>query len=146
MEIVYVIGHVNPDTDSIAAAIGYAWCLCERDGVDAIPARRPSRPPKPPTIGSTYEWLLSLKAAVNDAHNCSCNLHNIASRSSISSGFFNIPTAPSALILSIIELSPYPEKKTTRTYRQGRVWRRLRCLATWTHGTADRVAVRVYWV
>ncbi len=35
----YVIGHVNPDTDSIAAAIGYAWLLRERDGIDAIAAR-----------------------------------------------------------------------------------------------------------
>ena len=35
----YIIGHVNPDTDSIAAAIGYAWLLRERDGLDAIPAR-----------------------------------------------------------------------------------------------------------
>jgi len=36
---VYVVGHVNPDTDSIAAAIGYAWLLRERDGIDAIAAR-----------------------------------------------------------------------------------------------------------
>jgi manganese-dependent inorganic pyrophosphatase len=36
---VYVIGHVNPDTDSIAAAIGYAWLIRERDGIDAIAAR-----------------------------------------------------------------------------------------------------------
>ena len=35
----YVIGHVNPDTDSIASAMGYAWLLRERDGVDAIAAR-----------------------------------------------------------------------------------------------------------
>jgi len=35
----YVIGHVNPDTDSIAAALGYAWLLRERDGIDAIAAR-----------------------------------------------------------------------------------------------------------
>jgi manganese-dependent inorganic pyrophosphatase len=35
----YVIGHVNPDTDSIAAAIGYAWLLHERDNLDAVPAR-----------------------------------------------------------------------------------------------------------
>jgi manganese-dependent inorganic pyrophosphatase len=35
----YVIGHVNPDTDAIAAAIGYAWLLRERDGEDAIAAR-----------------------------------------------------------------------------------------------------------
>jgi manganese-dependent inorganic pyrophosphatase len=36
---VYVSGHVNPDTDSIAAALGYAWLLRERDGVDAIGSR-----------------------------------------------------------------------------------------------------------
>ena len=39
MESVFVIGHVNPDTDSIAAALGYAWCLRERDGVDTVAAR-----------------------------------------------------------------------------------------------------------
>lgn len=39
MSRVYVIGHVNPDTDSIAAAVGYAWLLRERDGTDAIAAR-----------------------------------------------------------------------------------------------------------
>lgn len=36
---VYVIGHVNPDTDSIASAMGYAWVLRERDGIDTIAAR-----------------------------------------------------------------------------------------------------------
>jgi len=36
---VYVIGHVNPDTDSIAAAMGYAWLLRERDGIDTVAAR-----------------------------------------------------------------------------------------------------------
>ena len=36
---IYVIGHVNPDTDTIAAAIGYAWLLRERDGTQAIAAR-----------------------------------------------------------------------------------------------------------
>jgi len=37
---VYVIGHRNPDTDSIAAAMGYAWFLDETmDGVNVIPAR-----------------------------------------------------------------------------------------------------------
>ncbi|MBI9049539.1 MAG: DHH family phosphoesterase [Anaerolineaceae bacterium] len=36
---IYVIGHLNPDTDSIASAIGYAWLLRERDNVDAIAAR-----------------------------------------------------------------------------------------------------------
>jgi len=39
MEELYVIGHVNPDTDSIASAIGYAWLLRERDGEDAVAAR-----------------------------------------------------------------------------------------------------------
>jgi len=36
---IYVIGHVNPDTDSIAAAIGYAWYLRERDAEEVIAAR-----------------------------------------------------------------------------------------------------------
>jgi manganese-dependent inorganic pyrophosphatase len=36
---IYVVGHVNPDTDSIAAAIGYAWLLKERDGSNTIAAR-----------------------------------------------------------------------------------------------------------
>ncbi len=35
----YVIGHVNPDTDTIASAMGYAWLLRERDGIEAIAAR-----------------------------------------------------------------------------------------------------------
>ncbi len=36
---IYVIGHINPDTDSIAAAMGYAWLLRERDGLKTIAAR-----------------------------------------------------------------------------------------------------------
>jgi manganese-dependent inorganic pyrophosphatase len=36
---VYVIGHLNPDTDAIASAMGYAWLLGERDGRNAIAAR-----------------------------------------------------------------------------------------------------------
>ncbi len=36
---IYVIGHVNPDTDSIASAMGYAWLLRERDGAETIAAR-----------------------------------------------------------------------------------------------------------
>ncbi len=36
---VFVIGHVNPDTDAIASAMGYAWLLQERDGANAVPAR-----------------------------------------------------------------------------------------------------------
>jgi manganese-dependent inorganic pyrophosphatase len=36
---IFVIGHVNPDTDSIASAMGYAWLLRERDGADTVAAR-----------------------------------------------------------------------------------------------------------
>ena len=36
---IYVIGHINPDTDSIASAMGYAWLLHERDGTDTIASR-----------------------------------------------------------------------------------------------------------
>jgi manganese-dependent inorganic pyrophosphatase len=36
---IFVVGHVNPDTDSIAAAMGYAWLLHERDGLDTVAAR-----------------------------------------------------------------------------------------------------------
>ena len=36
---IYIIGHVNPDTDSIAAAMGYAWLLKERDALDTVAAR-----------------------------------------------------------------------------------------------------------
>jgi manganese-dependent inorganic pyrophosphatase len=39
MSPTYVIGHVNPDMDSIASAVGYAWLLRERDSDDFIPAR-----------------------------------------------------------------------------------------------------------
>ncbi|HVN17097.1 MAG TPA: DHHA2 domain-containing protein [Anaerolineales bacterium] len=39
MDQIYVIGHVNPDTDSIAAAMGYAWLLRERDQAETVAAR-----------------------------------------------------------------------------------------------------------
>lgn len=39
MAPIYVIGHVNPDTDSIASAMGYAWLLRERDGEEVVAAR-----------------------------------------------------------------------------------------------------------
>jgi manganese-dependent inorganic pyrophosphatase len=35
----YVIGHINPDTDSIAAAMGYAWLLQNQTEENIIPAR-----------------------------------------------------------------------------------------------------------
>ena len=50
-KITYVIGHVNPDTDSIASAIGYAWLLRERDGVNAVAARAGS-------INQQTAWVL----------------------------------------------------------------------------------------
>jgi manganese-dependent inorganic pyrophosphatase len=37
--VIYVIGHRNPDTDTIAAALGYAWLLATRDGLNCRPAR-----------------------------------------------------------------------------------------------------------
>ena len=36
---IYVIGHVNPDTDSIAAAMGYAWLLQNETGEPVVAAR-----------------------------------------------------------------------------------------------------------
>jgi manganese-dependent inorganic pyrophosphatase len=36
---IYVTGHVNPDTDTIAAAMGYAWLLRQRDGLDTVASR-----------------------------------------------------------------------------------------------------------
>ena len=35
----YVIGHINPDTDSIAAAMGYAWLLQNQEEENIVPAR-----------------------------------------------------------------------------------------------------------
>ncbi|NLB71672.1 MAG: CBS domain-containing protein [Chloroflexi bacterium] len=39
MDRIYVTGHINPDTDSIASAIGYAWLLAERDGEPTVASR-----------------------------------------------------------------------------------------------------------
>lgn len=39
MDGTYVIGHVNPDLDSIASALGYAWLLNEAEGVEVTAAR-----------------------------------------------------------------------------------------------------------
>lgn len=50
---VYVIGHVNPDTDSISSAIGYAWLIRERDNTDAIAARAG-------VINKQSAWLLGI--------------------------------------------------------------------------------------
>ena len=34
-----VIGHVNPDTETVASAVGYAWVLRDRDGPDIVASR-----------------------------------------------------------------------------------------------------------
>ncbi|MCL4271866.1 MAG: DHH family phosphoesterase [Anaerolineales bacterium] len=39
LDQIYVVGHINPDTDSIASAMGYAWLLRERDDANTIAAR-----------------------------------------------------------------------------------------------------------
>ncbi len=48
---IYVIGHLNPDTDSIAAAMGYAWLLRERDGLNTVAARAGA-------INAQTSWVL----------------------------------------------------------------------------------------
>jgi manganese-dependent inorganic pyrophosphatase len=48
---IYVVGHINPDTDSIASAMGYAWLLGERDGSYVVAAR--AGPTNPQT-----SWVL----------------------------------------------------------------------------------------
>jgi len=48
---IYVVGHVNPDTDSIASAMGYAWLLRERDGLNTVAGR--AGPVNPQTL-----WVL----------------------------------------------------------------------------------------
>lgn len=37
--VVYVVGHQRPDTDAIAAALGYAWVLQEDGQKEAVPVR-----------------------------------------------------------------------------------------------------------
>lgn len=61
----YVIGHVNPDTDSIASAMGYAWLLHERDLEDVIPAR--AGPLNPQTTWVLKRLNLEGPILLNDA-------------------------------------------------------------------------------
>ena len=37
--VIYVVGHVNPDTDAIASAMGYAWFRNEQDQDEVVPIR-----------------------------------------------------------------------------------------------------------
>jgi manganese-dependent inorganic pyrophosphatase len=65
MSQVYVIGHVNPDTDAIASAMGYAWLLRERDGAEAIAAR--AGPLNPQTTWAIQRLGLESPALLTDA-------------------------------------------------------------------------------
>lgn len=51
MSKTYVIGHINPDTDTIAAAMGYAWLLNERDNANVEAARAG-------TLNPQTAWIL----------------------------------------------------------------------------------------
>ncbi len=52
MSKTYVIGHINPDTDTIASAIGYAWLLNERDKNNITAARAG-------TLNKQTAWVLN---------------------------------------------------------------------------------------
>jgi manganese-dependent inorganic pyrophosphatase len=62
---IYVIGHVNPDTDTIAAAMGYAWLLRERDGGDIVAARAGATNPQTSWVLKRLE--LEAPILLNDA-------------------------------------------------------------------------------
>jgi manganese-dependent inorganic pyrophosphatase len=65
MNELYVIGHLNPDTDSIASAMGYAWLLRERDGQDALAAR--AGPLNPQTTWVLRRLEIEPPVLLNDA-------------------------------------------------------------------------------
>jgi manganese-dependent inorganic pyrophosphatase len=65
MSAIFVIGHVNPDTDSIAAAVGYAWLLRERDGLEALAARAGALNPQ--TTWVLKRLQLEAPVLLNDA-------------------------------------------------------------------------------
>lgn len=61
----YVIGHVNPDTDSIASAMGYSWFLHEINGEDIQAAR--AGPVNPQTGWVLKRLGLESPVLLNDA-------------------------------------------------------------------------------
>lgn len=65
MSVIYVIGHVNPDTDSIASAMGYAWLLHERDHADVVAAR--AGPTNPQTTWVLKQLGLEAPLLLSDA-------------------------------------------------------------------------------
>ncbi len=52
MSKTFVVGHINPDTDTVASAIGYAWLLRERDEDDTVEAARAG------TLNPQTAWVL----------------------------------------------------------------------------------------
>ena len=65
MAPIYVVGHKNPDTDTIASAIGYAWLLRERDGEDAVAARAGSVNPQ--TAFALHYFKVDMPMLLEDA-------------------------------------------------------------------------------
>lgn len=65
MDQIYVIGHVNPDTDTIAAALGYAWLLRERDRQEVQAARTGGLNPQTSWLMKKLE--LEMPVLLNDA-------------------------------------------------------------------------------
>ncbi|KAF0108820.1 MAG: Inorganic pyrophosphatase/exopolyphosphatase [Anaerolineaceae bacterium] len=65
MDKIFVIGHVNPDTDTIAAAMGYAWLLRERDAGDFVAARAGAVNPQ--TAWTLKRLGLDAPVLLNDA-------------------------------------------------------------------------------
>lgn len=65
MSKIYVIGHVNPDTDSIASAMGYAWFLHELKGEDIQAAR--AGPVNPQTSWVLKRLAMDAPILINDA-------------------------------------------------------------------------------
>ncbi|MBP7694616.1 MAG: DHH family phosphoesterase [Anaerolineales bacterium] len=53
---IHVIGHQNPDTDAIASALGYAWLIRERDGLNAVAARAGAINPQTAWVLKTAGW------------------------------------------------------------------------------------------
>lgn len=65
MAPIYVVGHKNPDTDTIASAIGYAWLRRERDAEDAIAARAGTVNPQ--TAFALKHFGVEMPALLEDA-------------------------------------------------------------------------------
>ena len=57
---IYVIGHVNPDTDTIASAIGYAWLLRQRDNLETVAARAGEPDPDVQAVREFHRHLMAV--------------------------------------------------------------------------------------